>query len=211
MTNLKRLLVGAIAILATTTVIPTVGASASTWNSSNLNKSISQTGTVSAQTASTTTRQASVASASQADGWNFTSVDDITFKKDGKLVTDWSKGGDNVEWRYYDKSTGVMKTGWLNDNGTWYYLYADGHMAHDTYINGYYLDVSGAYDASKNDSSKVNYQTLKLYTSSSLVSSKSISDAEFTALRSQDKIGVSVHYAQGTGGDAHSGLDFFLK
>ena len=38
-----------------------------------------------------------------------------------------------------------MKTGWLNDNGTWYYLNADGSMAANTYVDGYYVGSNGAW------------------------------------------------------------------
>ncbi|NHL29949.1 N-acetylmuramoyl-L-alanine amidase family protein, partial [Clostridium botulinum] len=38
-----------------------------------------------------------------------------------------------------DGTKGKMKIGWINDNGTWYYLDNNGAMAHDTYRNGYYL------------------------------------------------------------------------
>lgn len=36
-----------------------------------------------------------------------------------------------------------MKTGWVNDNATWYYLYGDGTMAHYKKIEGYYLNSNG--------------------------------------------------------------------
>ena len=38
-----------------------------------------------------------------------------------------------------------MKTGWLNDKGNWYYFYSEGNMAHDCYIDEYYLNSSGAW------------------------------------------------------------------
>ena len=41
-------------------------------------------------------------------------------------------------------SNGIMQTGWLNDGGTWYYLYGSGEMAANTYVDGYYLGSSGA-------------------------------------------------------------------
>jgi glucan-binding YG repeat protein len=38
-----------------------------------------------------------------------------------------------------------MKTGWLNDNGTWYYLSASGSMLSNTIVDGYKLNASGAW------------------------------------------------------------------
>ena len=38
-----------------------------------------------------------------------------------------------------------MQTGWLNLDGTWYYLNVDGNMAKDTWIETYYVDASGAW------------------------------------------------------------------
>ena len=53
---------------------------------------------------------------------------------------------DNGTW-YYLTSTGAMKTGWLNDRGTWYYLQANGAMK-TGWLNDngtwYYLNASGA-------------------------------------------------------------------
>lgn len=45
---------------------------------------------------------------------------------------------------YYMDADGVMQTGWLNDGQTWYYLNSDGSMAYNTYVDGYYLNRSGA-------------------------------------------------------------------
>ena len=38
-----------------------------------------------------------------------------------------------------------MQTGWLNLDGTWYYLNDDGSMAKDAWIGTYYVDASGAW------------------------------------------------------------------
>jgi hypothetical protein len=50
----------------------------------------------------------------------------------------------NGQWYYFD-SNGYMKTGWLYDSGNWFYLYGDGTMAHDTTIEGNYLNSYGAW------------------------------------------------------------------
>lgn len=53
---------------------------------------------------------------------------------------------DNGTW-YYLTESGAMKTGWLNDRGTWYYLQANGAMK-TGWLNDngtwYYLNASGA-------------------------------------------------------------------
>ncbi|NFS93867.1 hypothetical protein FDF05_13055, partial [Clostridium botulinum] len=38
-----------------------------------------------------------------------------------------------------------MQTGWLNDNGTWYYLDGSGKMLSNTTVNGYVLGANGAW------------------------------------------------------------------
>lgn len=77
--------------------------------------------------------------------------------------SDWEKI--NGKWYYFD-ANGWMKTGWLKLGNTWYYLtengdrvescwkwingkcyyfYSNGSMASNTTIDGYYVDVSGAW------------------------------------------------------------------
>lgn len=61
-----------------------------------------------------------------------------------KVANKWYN--DNGTW-YFLKADGVMATGWYNDNGTWYYLKSSGAMATGWYNdNGtwYYLNASGA-------------------------------------------------------------------
>lgn len=53
----------------------------------------------------------------------------------------------NGQWYYFDEY-GYMKTGWLYDNGNWFYLYGNGSMAHDTKIDGCYLNSAGAWTIS---------------------------------------------------------------
>ncbi|AJH01452.1 hypothetical protein LF65_04923 [Clostridium beijerinckii] len=48
----------------------------------------------------------------------------------------------NSFWFYYD-SNGDRVTGWIKSNGYWYYCYGDGTMAHDTMVNGYYVNNDG--------------------------------------------------------------------
>ena len=55
----------------------------------------------------------------------------------------WDKNADGT-WSYYVE--GVKKTGWVNDNGTWYFLDAAGTMKTGWVQDGawYYLNASGA-------------------------------------------------------------------
>ena len=48
---------------------------------------------------------------------------------------------------YYMNTSGAMVTGWYWIEGTCYYFYSDGHMAVNTWINGSYVDASGAWTA----------------------------------------------------------------
>ncbi|MFT8352948.1 hypothetical protein [Clostridium saccharoperbutylacetonicum] len=62
----------------------------------------------------------------------------------GVMSTGWQQV--NGAWYYLNKTYGNMSKGWLQDvSGKWYYLSEDGSMAHDTYINGYYVGSDGAW------------------------------------------------------------------
>ena len=58
------------------------------------------------------------------------------------MATGWVN--DNGTW-YYLNESGAMKTGWVNDNGTWYYLNASGAMLANTTVDGYTLGPNGAW------------------------------------------------------------------
>ena len=45
----------------------------------------------------------------------------------------------------YNKTDGTKAIGWLNDNGTWYYLNASGAMLANTTVAGYKLGANGAW------------------------------------------------------------------
>lgn len=49
----------------------------------------------------------------------------------------------NIGWWYSEGD--LWSTGWKLINGNWYYFYSDGYMAHDTTVDGYYLNSSGAW------------------------------------------------------------------
>lgn len=64
------------------------------------------------------------------------------FDNDGWMVTGWKKINDI--WYYMDKTTGERYgEGWHWIDGSCYYMNANGEMAADTWIDGYYVDASG--------------------------------------------------------------------
>ena len=64
------------------------------------------------------------------------------FDEEGWMVTGWKKIG-NVTY-YMDKTTGERYgEGWHWIDGNCYYMNANGEMAVDTWIDGYYVDESG--------------------------------------------------------------------
>ncbi|MCR4702412.1 MAG: leucine-rich repeat domain-containing protein [Saccharofermentans sp.] len=60
----------------------------------------------------------------------------------GEMATGWQQisGG----WYYFDVN-GKMRTGWQKIGGVDYYFKSNGAMASEEYVNGYYLDKSGAW------------------------------------------------------------------
>ena len=68
---------------------------------------------------------------------------------EGALVGGWVRDGmyGGPHWYYLDPATKVMRTGWLFERGSWYYLVASGNM-HTGWItygsSWYYLDSTGA-------------------------------------------------------------------
>ncbi len=66
------------------------------------------------------------------------------FDQSGAMYTGWLQDTDGL-W-YYLAESGVMKTGWHEDtDGRWYYLCDNGAMATSCWIDGYYVDASGAW------------------------------------------------------------------
>lgn len=58
---------------------------------------------------------------------------------------DWATYKEVKDW-YYMNGSGVMQTGWRKISGKWYYFYSSGLMARNTWIGGYHLNNSGAWD-----------------------------------------------------------------
>ena len=55
------------------------------------------------------------------------------------MQTGWLK--ENGVWYYLDGS-GAMKTGWYQVSGKWYYAYSSGALAVRTTINGYTVNAN---------------------------------------------------------------------
>lgn len=75
-------------------------------------------------------------------------LDESSTSNIGIMKTGWQKI--NGYWYYFNKSgegvEGMMKKGWQYIGGKWYYFYySDGKMAANTYIDGYYVNSSGAW------------------------------------------------------------------
>lgn len=64
------------------------------------------------------------------------------FGENGAMETGWLE--EDGLWYLFDE-TGEMVTGWIERDGIWYYLHANGSMAADTWIDGCYLNASGAW------------------------------------------------------------------
>ena len=56
------------------------------------------------------------------------------------MKTGWLKQGGS--WYYLDNS-GAMKTGWFQVDGKWYYAYSSGALAVSTRLDGYYVNYKG--------------------------------------------------------------------
>lgn len=72
------------------------------------------------------------------------------FGKDSNSAAGWVRV--NKKWYYMDPSTGIMKTGWLqNSDGNWYYLDdTTGEMLSKTRTpDGYYVEKNGKYNPDK--------------------------------------------------------------
>ena len=56
------------------------------------------------------------------------------------MQTGWLK--ENGLWYYLDDS-GAMKTGWYQVSGKWYYSYSSGELAVNTIVDGYTVNYNG--------------------------------------------------------------------
>ena len=75
-------------------------------------------------------------------GWVYDNGSWYFMNKSGVMQTGWVY--DNGNWYFMNKS-GVMQTGWVYIAGEYYFFYKDGSMARSTWIDGSYVDASGAW------------------------------------------------------------------
>jgi hypothetical protein len=81
------------------------------------------------------------------NGWVKQANGTWKYYTDGKAKTGWVYDKSYTAWYYLDKTTEIMKTGWVRDNGKWYYLASNGKMKAGWVKddgNWYYLAGNGA-------------------------------------------------------------------
>lgn len=157
MESMKRLMLGVVGVLSlvATTSVPVFAVDASALKDSAAlnNKTLYQdyADKLYKNTDTTQTVQAS----SLRFGWNVLqsgSPDKIMYKdENGNIIKNqWYKPvGEG--WHYFDTEGYMKRSAWVQDNGKYYYLEADGDMATDIVVDGCYLNASGAYDSSVTD------------------------------------------------------------
>jgi len=73
------------------------------------------------------------------DGWYYLNTVDNSLQ--GAMFTGWIKRDENT---YFADSNGRLVEGWCQIDGAWHYFYpGSGAMAHNTEINGFYVDEDG--------------------------------------------------------------------
>ncbi|MDR1766453.1 MAG: hypothetical protein LBR77_10380 [Lachnospiraceae bacterium] len=78
-------------------------------------------------------------------GWQKISERWYYFDASCAMITGWWVSPQNLYY-YFDSGSGAMAEGWRNLDGKWYYFYPGyGHMAVNTYIDGYYINAAGVW------------------------------------------------------------------
>ena len=72
-----------------------------------------------------------------ANGWWYQNADG------SYPVNQWKSISGN--WYYFDDNGYMYEQGWHWINGNCYYMYSSGSMASNTWIDGYYVNSSGAW------------------------------------------------------------------
>ncbi|WP_322020365.1 hypothetical protein [Clostridium butyricum] len=190
------------------------------------------------------------------EGWNINSEGSISYVKNGSKVKGWQKVFRNnylmknlvidenydrsydLDWYFFDQN-GNMKTGWINDGGASYFLYSNGKMAREAYIDGWYVGENGAWipgkvknsyssdsnhwGSYKSKDTEDGYYALKLYESidgmqnyydnqRSYTEGYSITEKQFSELMKSGRIGVEVNNSlRAASGKQISNLCFYYK
>ena len=62
----------------------------------------------------------------------------VRYYENGQMKKGWVN---NSSWLHFNETDGTMdRNKWVEDNGKWYYVLADGSMARGCFVDGYYLD-----------------------------------------------------------------------
>lgn len=160
---------------------------------------------------SNTSTTSTVSQAVQSDGWNAVSASEIYYNKNGAHTTGWQKIG--LSWYYFGTDGKMQFDKWVQSSGNWYYMLADGRMATYCLVNGYFVNNSGAYDSSRNNSNYgsgvygVNGVPITITIADS---SKNYTNSEFEALRSNGSLGARV-IKQVSNGTSSMVLDWYMK
>jgi glucan-binding YG repeat protein/beta-lactamase superfamily II metal-dependent hydrolase len=75
--------------------------------------------------------------------WELINGEQYYFDSSGWMMTGWLQLNNN--WYYLNSSGARLNAGWHWINGKCYYMYANGVMASNTWIEGYYVNVDGAW------------------------------------------------------------------
>lgn len=90
------------------------------------------------------------------------SIAAITIMSVSPVVANAAWKQNNTGWWYTEGNS--WATGWRVIDGNWYYFYSNGYMAHDTTIDGYYLNSNGAWtqDVASQDNKAIKEGTYKV-------------------------------------------------
>ncbi len=85
----------------------------------------------------------------------------MTFFAVTPMVANAEWKSDSNGWWYTEGNS--WATGWKQINGAWYYFYSDGYMAHDTTVEGYYLNSNGIWISNQTNNTSANYSSSNAY------------------------------------------------
>lgn len=154
------------------------------------------------------------------EGWNVEgdNPDKICKVINGEKVKGWYNGA--VDWYYFDDNGYLSRSKWISTGNNWYYVGAEGQMLRNICIAGWYVDLNGALDSSKNDFSlgqqimssetKAIMPTITLY-DSSIGKASQRNEEEAKSLHAQGKLGVRVERGSTQWTDNSNNLKWFIK
>jgi glucan-binding YG repeat protein len=81
-------------------------------------------------------------------GWILTDSKWYYFDENCAMVTGWKEI--DSKWYFFDKTSGEMKTGWIQDGDKLYCCYSSGEMIHDCTMYNYSFDSNGVASPNNN-------------------------------------------------------------